>query len=176
MSREHRNDNKIEAGKQVPRSSEYPAAVRDPGPVKTSHFSAPLRSVKGANMASLTHSASSWGEQWGNSALMQLMCLSSGSQGPQPTHFHMRVTLAGRSFPCYSSRVGTVGAEEEAPDSSGAQLSPSAFFTWRFGEAGLNHLDLLFGCCLCSLPLLSCIAQPRACMETPTPTGPMASA
>lgn len=104
------------------------------------------------------------------------MCLSSGSQGPQPTHFHMRVTLAGRSFPCYSSQVGTVGAEEEAPNSSGAQLSPSAFFTWRFGEAELNHLDLLFGCCRCSLPLLSCIAQPRACMETPTHTGPMASA
>lgn len=68
-SREHCNDNKIKAGKQVPRSSEYPAAVRDPGPVKISHFSAPLRSVKGANMASITHSASSWGEQWGNSAL-----------------------------------------------------------------------------------------------------------
>lgn len=125
--------------------------------MKISHFSAPLRSVKGANMASITHSASSWGEQWGHSALHP-----QGLMDHSPQISYESVTLAGRSFPCYSSRVGTVGAEKEAPNSSGAQLSSSAFFTWRFGEAGLNHLDLLFGCCLCLLPLLSCIATAQS--------------
>lgn len=43
--------------------------VREPDPVGTSRFLAPLRGVKGANIAALAHSASSWSRQWEISVL-----------------------------------------------------------------------------------------------------------